>query len=139
MRSLLLAAACAAALFASAGSALAQYAKPSTPTTSSPTFPIDPVTGAATGGGGVSRSLNVTAATNIKASPGRVFRVILNTAGSTASSIIDSTGTSVTAANTILTIPTTATAGTVFYLDWPCTAGISVVPGTSAVIAISYE
>ena len=87
---------------------------------------------------GISSKLNITAATNVKNSSGRAVRIILNTAGSTASSIIDSTGVTVTAANTILTIPSTAVAGTIYYLDWPCVSGISVVPGTSAVIAISY-
>lgn len=92
-----------------------------------------------TSAGGHASSLNITAAANVKTGVGRVYRVILNTAGSTATSIIDSAGTTATAANTIMTIPSTAAAGTVFVLDWPCATGISVVPGTSAVLAVSYE
>lgn len=89
--------------------------------------------------GGISSSLNITAATTVKSGVGRVYRVVLNTVGATATSIIDSASTTVTAANTILTIPATATAGTVFLLDWPCAAGLSVVPGTSAVLSVSFD
>lgn len=100
---------------------------------------IDSAGSALTASGGSSRSLNIIASVNVKSGVGRLYRVVLNTAGSTATSIIDSTGTSATAANTILTIPSTAAAGTVFVLEWPFATGLSVVPGTSAVLAVSYD
>lgn len=84
-------------------------------------------------------SLNITTGTNVKASPGTIGTVCLNTAAGTASSVIDSTGTSATAANTILTIPSTVTAGTCFALNWPAAVGISVVPGTNGVMSVSYQ
>lgn len=89
-------------------------------------------------GAGLS-ALNITSATNVKPSPGRIGTVCLNTAASSASSVIDSTGTSVSAANTVLTLPSTTVAGTCVRLDWPALVGISVVPGTNGVMSVSYQ
>jgi hypothetical protein len=121
-----------------AGVAFGQYPGPTSPTTAAPVFLVDPVSGGARGG---SSRLNITAATNVKTTPGRVYRVIVNntSAASGVSTIIDSTGTSVTAAATILVIPAAAAAGTTYLIDWPCAVGISVVPGSGAIISIAYD
>jgi hypothetical protein len=42
------------------------------------------------------------------------------------------------AANTVLTLPATTSAGTCLRLDWPMAVGIGVVPGTRGVMAVSY-
>ena len=91
-----------------------------------------------TRGGGVSNTYNVSTASVIKNSPGRVIRVSVITAGSTAGTINDCTTTGAAAAtNQIGSIPNTA--GTVLYLDWPTTAGLVVVPGTGQVVAVNWD
>ena len=75
----------------------------------------------------------------VKASPGKIGTVCLNAVASTASTVIDAAGTSVMAANTVLTLPATTSAGTCLRLDWPMAVGIGVVPGTSGVMAVSYQ
>jgi hypothetical protein len=97
--------------------------------------------------GGKSSSLNVTAATVVKASAGRVAKVIINAPGSTsgAFTINDSATTGgASTANEIWTLPYNGVnnvAGAVFELDWPVVNGITVsaVPGGgSPQIAISF-
>lgn len=86
---------------------------------------------------------NITAATNLGVTSSgdmrQVERVIVVVTGVTDSTIIDSTGTSATAANTILIIPAGTDAGTIFPLEYPCSAGIGVVPGTGATLAVVYQ
>ena len=86
-------------------------------------------------------ALNVTTATVVKASPGVVGSVCVNsTTASSASSVLDSTTTSVTAATTILTIPQTTAQGTCFTLNWPAASGIVLVPGSGGVtLSLSYN
>ncbi len=87
-------------------------------------------------------SLNVTAAAVIKATPGYLCRVVVIVAGS--GSVItfnDCTTTGAAAAsNTIWSIASaSATAGSVFYLDWPCADGIVCSSiSTGATIAVSF-
>jgi hypothetical protein len=90
-----------------------------------------------TRGGGISNTYNVTAATAIKAAPGRLMRVSVVTAGSTVGTANDcaSTG-AAAAANQIATIPN---AVGVIYLDWPCATGIVLVPGTGQVLAVNFD
>jgi len=85
-------------------------------------------------------ALNITTGTNLKTGRGMVTSVCLNTASSGgASTIIDSTGTSVTAANTIFAIPQAQTAPYCATFQIPFATGLSVVPGTSAVLVVSYQ
>src|SRR5690348_6004865 len=86
-------------------------------------------------------SLNITGSgVNLKTGSGMVTSVCLNTASSAgASSIIDSTGTSVTAANTIFAIPQAQTAPYCATFQIPFANGLSVVPGTTAVLTVSYQ
>jgi hypothetical protein len=87
---------------------------------------------------GYSTSLNITAATNVKASAGRVYRVVLNTPGSTVTTVCNNTS-ACAAATTVLTIPIAAVAGTIYELNFPMSTGIRVEPGTSAVLAVSFD
>lgn len=86
-------------------------------------------------------ALNITGAgVNLKTGRGMVTSVCLNTASSAgASTIIDSTGTSVTAANTIFAIPQAQTAPYCANFTIPFVNGLSVVPGTTAVLVVSYQ
>ena len=85
--------------------------------------------------GGSASALNLTAATVVKASPGTVYRVVVNTAGSTAGGIYDAATTSGnTAANLIASIE----AAGVYDLTFPCTTGILFEPGTAMVASVSY-
>lgn len=79
---------------------------------------------------------NLTAATVVKATPGKLARISVIVAGSavgTANNCI-TTG-AVAAANEIAVIPNTVG---VIVLEWPCSAGITVVPGTGQTIAVSW-
>jgi hypothetical protein len=92
-------------------------------------------TGVAQMGQGLSTSLNITSATVIKASPGRLARINVIVAGA-AGTVNDCTTTgAVASSNEIAVIP--ATVGPIL-LDWPCAAGIVVAPGSGQTIAVSY-
>ena len=86
---------------------------------------------------------NITSATTLGTTSSGDMRliqkVIVVITGSTASTIIDSTGTTPSAANTVLIIPAGATAGNVYDIEYPCTAGIGVVPGTGATLAVVWQ
>ena len=97
--------------------------------------------------GGSNSTLNVTAAVAIKASAGRVGKVVIVAPGSTsgAFTINDAATTgAATAANTIWTLAYNATAnvaGATFELDFPVSSGIvvSAVPGAgSPQLSISF-
>jgi hypothetical protein len=87
-------------------------------------------------GGGTSSQLNITAATLVKATPGRLVKIEVTTAGSAAGAAYDAATTSGNvAANLIAPLPDTV-GGIV--LDWPCQNGILIVPGTGQVLSVSY-
>ena len=86
--------------------------------------------------GGSNSSLNITAATVVKATPGTLWTVNVTTAGSTVGSASDvATVGGVAAANLIAEIPNTV--GT-YVLTWPCKVGIVITPGTGQVISVAY-
>lgn len=99
-------------------------------------------------GGGQLSSLNLTTAGVIKASPGRLRRIIIVAPGTTSGAFTfndcTTTGAAV-AANEIFNLPYNGTAnvaGYVITLDWPCLAGIvlSAVPGAgSPICAVAYD
>lgn len=81
--------------------------------------------------------LNVTAATVIKAVPGRTYRVLVVTAGSAAGALYDCATTgAVAAGNQVASIPDTVGA---YAFNWPHAVGIVLVPGTDQVLAISFS
>ena len=86
--------------------------------------------------GGRNSSLNITAATVVKAGPGRLVRISVVVAGSAAGTANDciTTG-AAAAANEIAAIPNSVG---VIPLEWPCATGIVVVPGTGQTLAVSY-
>ncbi|MEX3914887.1 hypothetical protein AB4Y43_01385 [Paraburkholderia sp. BR10872] len=93
-------------------------------------------------GNGSLNKLNVTAATVIKAAPGRVCKITVNTVPtSSAVSVNDVTTTGGAAAsNLVLSVASAQlTAGQIINLDFPCTAGIVVNPGTSGVVSVSFD
>jgi len=81
-----------------------------------------------------STTLNVAVATQIKATAGQVFKISVVTAGS-AGQLCDNNG-ACAAANVVATIP--AVVG-VYDIMWRFGTGIRVEPGTSQVVAISYQ
>jgi hypothetical protein len=86
--------------------------------------------------GSVSSALNITAATVVKATPGRAVMVSVIVAGSGAGAVYDHATTSgVGAASEIFIVPDTAGA---YLIDWPCAVGIVVAPGSGQTLAISY-
>jgi hypothetical protein len=90
-------------------------------------------------GDGTYSALNVTAATNYGPDPITVYKVIVNVTAAAASYVIDSTGTTQTAANTVLTIPASTTVGTVYTLNWPFQFGFALVPGAGVTLSASYS
>jgi len=79
---------------------------------------------------------NITAATVVKATAGRIAKVSVIVAGSAAGSIYDAATTGAAgAANEIAVIP--ATAGMI-NLDFPVSNGIVVTPGTGQTLAVSF-
>lgn len=88
--------------------------------------------------GGTATTLDVTAATVIKASPGRVYTVSVVTAGTTAGAVYDSIlTTGNTVANQIGAIPDVA--GPLNFNAFPCVNGIVVVPGAAQVLSIAWS
>jgi hypothetical protein len=85
--------------------------------------------------GSINTALNITAATVVKATPGRAVMVIVTTAGAAGALYDHSTTSGVGAANLIAVIP--ATVGT-YLFDWPCLVGIVAVPGAAQVCGVSF-
>lgn len=88
--------------------------------------------------------LDLTAATVVKATPGRLGKIIVNgvvgTGGALTLNDCATTG-AATVANEIITISGTTAVGTIINLDWPCAVGIviSAVPtGGTPQFAVSY-
>lgn len=93
--------------------------------------------------GGVNSALDITAAKVIKATPGRLIRVVVNVVGTAGSLTLNDTTTTggAAAANQILTIAFgSLTVGQVLTLEWPCSSGIvvSAVP-TGGQVAVSFS
>ena len=89
--------------------------------------------------------LNITAATVVKASAGRLVRVLVVAQGSGGALTLNDCATTgaAAAANQIITIPYNATGyvvGATFTLNWPCALGIvvSAVPSGGGQVSISY-
>ena len=93
-------------------------------------------------GSGSLNKLNITAATVVKAAPGRICRIIVNTVPtSSAVSVNDVTTTGAAAASNLVMSVASAqlTAGQVIPIDFPCTTGIVVNPGASGVVSVSFD
>lgn len=85
---------------------------------------------------GSGSTMNITAATVVKAGPGRLVRLNVIAAGAAAGAIYDAASTSGnTAANQTFAIPNAI--GT-YYLDWPHLTGIVITPGSGQTISVSY-
>lgn len=93
------------------------------------------------GSGSVSK-LNITAATVVKATSGRLVRIVIGTAptaGTLSANDCSTTG-AVASANQILSVAFgSVVAGSSIVLDWPCATGIVVNPGTGGVISVSFD
>ena len=86
---------------------------------------------------GTSNAYNITAATVVKAAPGRLIRISVIVAGSAAGTANDCLTTGAAAdANEIAAIPNTVG---VVCVEWPCATGIVIVPGTGQTVAVSYS
>jgi hypothetical protein len=85
---------------------------------------------------GTDTKLNITGATVVKANQGRIVRIVVNTAGSTAGSVWDAVSTAGNgAANLIFSIPNVVG---IYFLDIPVFAGIVITPGTAQVLSVSF-
>ena len=83
--------------------------------------------------------LNITAATLIKASAGRMVSISVLVAGTTVGSANDSaTVAGAAAANQVGVIPMAVTTSPLV-INWPCKNGIVVTPGTGQTLAVSFS
>lgn len=89
--------------------------------------------------GGLTTTLNITAATVIKSSAGRVYTVnVMGTAGSAVGAIYDSTSTTGnTIADQLAVIPEAL--GPYSFNAMPTANGIVVVPPTGSTISVSWS
>ena len=95
------------------------------------------INGAAITAQGINSFLNISAATAVKSTKGRIVKVNVTTAGSTNGAIYDHATTSGTgAANLVASIPDVVVSYTI---DFPCATGIVVVPGTGMVVSVSFN
>ena len=78
---------------------------------------------------------NITAATAVRTAAGRVVRVNVITAGDTTGKVYDIASAAATAAGKVVfAIP--ATVG-VYSLDWPVKSGVTIIPASNQVLAVS--
>lgn len=81
--------------------------------------------------------LNITTATVVKATSGKIGRVSVTVAGSAAGSVSDvATTGGVAAANLIAAIPNTVG---VITLNFPAQVGIVITPGTGQTVSVSFD
>jgi hypothetical protein len=99
---------------------------------------VQDVVGATMVGKGTLSALNKTATAGvlIKATPGRICKVIVNTAASAAGCIYDSNVAGIAAGTLIFAIPQTVG---IYDVDFPCETAISLVVGTAGVVSLSYQ
>jgi hypothetical protein len=89
--------------------------------------------------GGLDSVLNITAATLVKATPGRLAQISVLVVGTTVGSANDAaTVAGAATANQIGVIPEAVTTSPLVF-NWPCTAGIVVTPGTGQTLAVSFS
>lgn len=88
--------------------------------------------------GGTQTTLDITAATLIKALPGRIYTVSVLVAGSAAGAVYDAIATTGnTVADQVAVLPNTV--GVINTNAWPCANGIVVVPGTGQTVAVAWS
>jgi hypothetical protein len=87
-------------------------------------------------GKGLKSAFNVTAATVVKATPGRLAKISVLVAGAVGAAYDSITTSGNTAANEVFVIP--ATVG-VYDIDVPCLTGIVIAPGAAQVCYVTYD
>jgi hypothetical protein len=98
---------------------------------------VDAVGNVTVNNGGTLTSLNIATNTVVKATAGRIVRVVVVVAGSAPGNVYDNNlTTGNVAANLITTIPNTVG---VYDVEFPASVGIQVAPGTGQTVAVSYQ
>lgn len=99
---------------------------------------VEDVSGALLTGKGLKSALNKTATAGVlvKATPGRICKVIVNTAASTAGGVYDSNVAGIAAGTLIFAIPQTVG---IYDVDFPAAVALSLVVGTGGVVSLSYQ
>lgn len=81
-------------------------------------------------------ALNLTAATSVSTAPCRLARINVIVAGTVPGAAYDSPAAGQDAAgNEVFVIPNTVG---VYWIDWPCSNGLTVVPGTGQTVAVAW-
>ncbi len=87
---------------------------------------------------GSNTQLDISTATVVKAAPGQLVTISVISAGTTVGTANDSLTTAgASIANQIAAIPNTA--GSIQQINWKCSNGIVIVPGTGQVISVAYN
>lgn len=109
---------------------------------------VDVAGNLAVSGGGNLGTFNLTVAAVIKATPGRLAKIVIQNAGTTGGAFVFNDAATTGAAgigNQIFSLAYNApanTVGAVFAVDWPCANGIvlSAVPtGGTPIVSVSYS
>jgi hypothetical protein len=99
-----------------------------------PQYPLAPIPG------GTTTTLDITTATVIKSSPGRVFTVsVVSGTGSTAGAVYDATSTSGNTVANQVGVIAAAVGAPINFNAAPTANGIVVVPPTGYTIAVSWS
>lgn len=79
---------------------------------------------------------NISSPTVVKLGASRIVRVSVLSAGSSVGGVYDqATVTGYTVATQVAVIPNVVG---ITFIDWPCTNGILIIPGTGQVVAVSH-
>lgn len=92
--------------------------------------------------GGNQSSLHLTAPAVVKAAPGTVMRVVVQTAATAGNfGVYDTTTVAGAAVGNAIYLATASwpAAGTVITLEFPCFNGIVINPGTGGAVSVSYS
>jgi hypothetical protein len=80
----------------------------------------------------------VNAAGVIRASPGRLVRIIITTAGSAATLTVNDNASAASGA-VLFAAPGNAAQGSIYLIDEPCENGIYLTPGTGQVLNVTHS
>ena len=109
-------------------------------------MPQGPLVVASVQPGGISNKFNVTAAGVVKATPGTLYRIVVQAPGTTSGSLVlndcATTGAAAASNQIISLLYSAMSIGQIFELEWPCLVGIvvSAVPTAgSPIYTLSYS
>lgn len=83
-------------------------------------------------------AFGVSAAGAVRASPGRLVKIVVTTAGSAGTLTVNDNASAATG-SVLFAAPGTSAQGTIWLIDEPCENGIYVTPGTGQVLNVVHS